>query len=538
MRTIAAAGICGFLLLTATGAVASQEPQGLATPGNLTAPALGITASTAILLWDFPERRAVGDSNWQAVAPTFVVCRNGTPIGSTSRRSFTAKGLTAGTTYRFSVRVRDAEGHVSESSPDVEITTPPKGETLNVREFGAVGDGKARDTEAIQKAIAACRTGGRVSIPPGTYKVNHLSLKSGMTLEIERGATLSFVPLGDGENYPLLKTVLPGPHGDVPYRTRGLITAENACDLAIVGGGTIDGNGEAWWPHYREIAHRPYTLEFIRGSNLLVQGITIQDPPFWNTHPLYVDRAIFSEVQFLKVSKVAGHNGDGLNPDAARDILIVGCLFANQDDSIAIKAGINSNYRISPISRETLYRSSERITVRDCTFDGTRAPGASPLGIGIGSEVFGGVRHVLVQFCEFIDCASLANIKATRGRPFSRVEDIRFENIAYVNNRHKEKPWNPAALSVNLFYMADKPDLSVAEPVSERTPVFRDLHFENIRIVNRGGRAIYICGLPEMPVRNVTLNRIDARAKVGSFIRNVDGLTRQSVSERPLDDAP
>jgi hypothetical protein len=118
------------------------------------------------------------------------------------------------------------------------------------------------------------------------------------------------------------------------------------------------------------------------------------------------------------------------------------------------------------------------------------------------------------------------------------VEDIRFENIAYVNNRHKEKPWNPAALSVNLFYMADKPDLSVAEPVSERTPVFRDLHFEDIRIVNREGRAIYICGLPEMPVRNVTLNRIDARAKGGSFIRNVDGLTRQSVSERPLDDAP
>jgi hypothetical protein len=136
-------------------------------------------------------------------------------------------------------------------------------------------------------------------VPPGTYLVGHLELKGDLTFELATGATLQFLGRDQGD-YPEKTEILPGPDGDLPLPLGSLITARQADNLTITGGGRIRANGESWWPHPK--LYRPRVLLFIQCTNLLVQGITIEDPAFWNTHALYVDQAVFADLTYLRAS--------------------------------------------------------------------------------------------------------------------------------------------------------------------------------------------------------------------------------------------
>jgi polygalacturonase len=242
-----------------------------------------------------------------------------------------------------------------------------------------------------------------------------------------------------------------------------------------------------------------------------------------------VDRAVFSEVTFLKVSTARGSNGDGLNPDSSRDVLIVGCRFGNQDDSIAIKSGAVS------LTRPQRQRSTERITIRDCLFDGTLAPGSHPLGIAVGSENCGGIRHVQVRDCVFRNAASVANLKSNRTRLGAVVEDIRIERCVYTNTEWKDELYNRAPIAIDLFYyrLPTPPD-SVA-PLTPETPIFRDIYFKDIVIYNPKGRFAYLCGLVEQPVRGVTFEHVTGSAKIGLHGQNLDGIELRNVAIEALE---
>jgi polygalacturonase len=489
----------------------AQEPVVSGIVRNLAAPPLARTRSTAVLTWDRPATAGI---------VSYQIYCDGIPAGETKQLSFTARNLAAGQSYRFTVRSSQASGKTSPESEPIVVKTKPAGLIFDVREFGAKGDGVAKDTAAIQKAIAACTPGGTVLISPGIYSADHLELKSDMTLELAAGATLQFLGRGVG-NYPTTKVKLPGPDGEVEVSDFALVTAQGAKNLTITGGGIMHGNGETWWPHKE--SPRPRVLKLTACADVFVQGITLDDPPAWNTHLVYADRAVFSEVKFRKMSTAPGTNGDGLNPDSCRDILIIGCTFANQDDSIAIKCGSVTS------KQPRRQRSSENITIRDCVFDGTLAPGAHPLGFAVGSETCGGVRHVLLKDCVFRDAASLANLKANRARPGAVVEDIRIENCVYSNTVHRDRRYNRAPICIDLFYYGDGvPD--VAEPLTPATPIFRDIHFKNIVIENPKGRFAYFCGLAELPVRGITLENVTGTAKQGFQGQNLDSIELRNVA--------
>jgi polygalacturonase len=113
--------------------------------------------------------------------------------------------------------------------------------TCDVREFGAKGDGKTKDTAAIQKAIDACDV---VKLSGGTYLSGPILLKSGSTLDVEKGATL--LGSADMADYPKVTfarqtTVQP------------LVSAVNAENIVIHGGGVIDGNGQVWWDYVKGV---------------------------------------------------------------------------------------------------------------------------------------------------------------------------------------------------------------------------------------------------------------------------------------------
>jgi polygalacturonase len=492
------------------------------------APALGITATSAILIWEDPFTPDYQAKGLTQHARRYHIYQNGARIASTDKKTFTAKNLSPGTDYTFTVVLPESkpEGRWNQ----VKVRTKNRSKIINVRNSGAIGDGKQTDTEPIQRAIRTCPPGGTVYFPAGHYLVGHLELKSDITLELANNALLSFIGYRPGETWPKTKALLSGADGTIQYESTSLLSASNVHNVVITGKGTIDGNGKTWWPYYKEIA-RPFTLEFINSSDILIEGITFQDPPFWNNHLLYVDRAIYSEVKFLKVSTEHGVNGDGLNPDASRDVLIVGCLFGNQDDSIAIKSG---KYVDDGNKRR---RSSERITIRDCVFDGNAAPGSNPLGIALGSESSGGIKHVLIRDCQFTDVASLVNIKTNRERFFASVEDVRIENIRYTNTKHVDRWWNRAPISVDLFYGAPEgSDPMVSEPFSAQTPVFKDIHFSNITVYNPVGRGVYVSGLVESLIRDIDFNRVYVQSRDGVFIQNADvpsvsGITVTSLEE-------
>ena len=521
--------ILTILLVSSLGCVAkNSNPSRLIK--NLEAPLLGITYSSAILIWDdtFVTDYQSADSGLRSAK--YVIFQDSINIGSTNKRTFTVKGLSPAKSYAFSVKAGEIPEDVSSPLNSIKVTTKNAGKLFNVRKFGAKGDGKRNDTGAIQKTINNCSIGGVVFIPAGIYLIDHIELKSDIILEIARDATLSFIGYKEGTSYTPTKALLPGPDGDINYESLSLISGLNVHNVIIKGDGIIDGNGQTWWPHYKEVT-RPYTIEFILSSNILVQGITIQNPPVWNNHLLYVDDALYSDVKFFKVSKADGVNGDGLDPDASRNILILGCLFGNQDDCIAIKSG-----RYEPDGNKRR-RSTEYITIRDCVFAGNAAPGAHPLGIALGSESSGGVKHVVIQNCDFIDVASLANIKTNRQRPFANVEDVRIENITYTNTKAVDRWWNRAPISVDLFYGAPEgSNPSVPLVFTEKTPIFKNIHFNNILIDNPVGRGIYISGLAESPIHDITFDKVFVRSKDGVTIQNVDTLSIRGIVVIPLTD--
>jgi len=515
------AGIVLSILLFSVCNAQRKDLRGLT--GKVEAPSLGTTVSSVLLIWDddfTPDRPSVDPA---VRSGQYWIYQDNVKIGSTRNRTFTARGLSPSKSYLFSVRLAKGGEDRPAAKKSIRVTTKKRGPVVDVRDFGANGDG-----EAIQKAIDSCPKGGIVRIPAGKYRARHLELKSDMTLLLEKDAILSFEGSRNGIPYPVTKAILPGPDGDIRYEALSLISGLNVHNVVISGEGTIDGGGAEWWPHYKEET-RPFTIEFISSSNILVQGITIRDPPFWNNHLLYVDDAIYSGVRFLKVSTAAGVNGDGLDPDASKNILIVGCLFGNQDDCIAIKSG---RYDLDGNRRR---RPSEHITIRDCWFDGKAAPGSGPLGIGIGSESCGGISHVLIQNCVFKEVASLVNIKANRQRPFARIDDIRVEHNFYTNHTAVDRWWNRAPVSVDLFYgAAAGSNPSVPDPLSPQTPVFRNIHFSDIWIYNPAGRGIYVSGLAESPVHAISFDRVHVQSRDGVTIQNVDTLSIKGITVSPL----
>ena len=499
----------------------SLQPLEASPTGKLEAPVLGTTATSVLLTWNDTFEPDYQAKDFNPKARQYLVQQNGIQIGTTSKKNFTAKALSPNTSYTFSVGILG--NGKEEKWKTVKVVTKVLGRVIDVRKAGARGDSSHIDTEAVQNSINNCPAGGTVYIPAGTYLVGHLELKSATNLELAKGAVLSFIGYKKEDSLPKTKAVLAGPDGEINYESTSLLSGTNVHNVAIIGEGTIDGNGETWWPYYKEIS-RPFTLEFVNSSDIFVQGVTFQDPPFWNNHLLYVDRAIYSDVKFLKVSTKDGVNGDGLNPDAARDILIVGCLFGNQDDAMAIKSG---KYFEDGNKRR---RSTERITIRDCIFDGNAAAGSNPLGIAIGSESSGGIKHVSIYDCEFINTASLANIKTNRQRLFARVEDVRIKNITYTNTKHVDRWWNRAPISVDLFYGAPEgSDPLVAEPFSPQTPVFKDIYFKNIFIYNPVGKGIYVSGLVESTVKNLRFQKVFVRSRDGVVIQNADAPSTGSI---------
>ncbi len=422
---------------------------------------------------------------------------NDTYYGKTNKVVTTVRDLLPETSYVCTFCRGEETGAVS-------FFTKQETVTLNVRDFGAKGDGMREDTAFLQTAVLACPEGGRVLVPEGNYRITSLFLKSHICLELARGAVLS--AFTDRERFPVLPGTVPAANeaGELLYGTwegepaecfAGILTGIGVEDVTVTGEGIIDGNAtwENWWKEskVKRTAWRPRLLYLCRCKNVTVEGITVKNSPSWTIHPYFSEQLRFYNLQILNPSY--SPNTDGLNPESCKQVEIAGVYFSVGDDCIAVKSG--------KLAMGKKYKTpSEEILVRHCHMqDGHGA-------VTIGSECAGGVKKLLVQDCVFCNTDRGLRIKTRRGRGMQAVVDeVCFERI------RMDGVLTPVV--INAFYFCDADGHSdyvqtkTALPVDERTPYLGRFVFRDITAMNCHIAAAYLYGLPEKEIESVRFER-------------------------------
>ena len=429
---------------------------------------------------------------------------------------------------KFKVFLNDKEQYTSECNvfslfglePDTGYSLRVRGETLDaaldfrtesetcvidVRAFGALGDGEHDDTNAIQTAVSSLPAGGRLLFPAGVYLTRPLQLKSHITLELAEGATI----LGwtRREDYPIVPGCVTdgkgrevhfgGFEGNAVPMYQSLLTAQYAEDIRIIGPGTVDGNAENsdFWTGFHSFpAARPRLLFFNRCKNIRVHGVRACNAASWQLHPYYSE-----DLGFYDVSVAApkdSPNTDALDPESCDGVDIIGCRFTVGDDCIAIKSGkIELGMKLN--------RPADHHTIRNCLME--YGHGA----VTLGSEIGAGVRNLCVTRCLFRGTDRGLRIKSRRGRGKNcRIDNVSFENI------RMEGVLTP--IVINLWYNCCDPDRESEYvwsreklPVDDRTPYMGSFRFEKISCSGAQVAACYIDGLPEAPIGEVSFRDVD-----------------------------
>jgi polygalacturonase len=379
---------------------------------------------------------------------------------------------------------------------------------VDVRAFGAVGDGVHDDTAALQAAVMACPEGGVVIVPAGVWLSGPLFLKSDMTLRVERDARLLGHP--DIARWPLLPAmlatdgdtrVLGSWEGQPASCHASLVNALGVERLLIEGEGTIDGNASfaTWWsrPKTPFAGWRPRTLLLANCRDVHVCGIALVNSPSWTLHALRSRQLSFTRLSIE--APVDSPNTDGIDPESCEQVRISGVRISTGDDCIAIKSGKPGPLGTPPPSRA--------IRISNCLLQ--RGHGA----VVIGSECAGGVYDVLAEDSIFEGTDRGLRIKTRRGRGRAAIIDG-------VELRNVRMHGVGSAFVVNSFYWCD-PDGRAphvgdrgVRPVDDGTPTVRNLRLVDVDCDRVAHAGIYVLGLPERPVQNIGIRNLKLRFDV------------------------
>lgn len=398
----------------------------------------------------------------------------------------------------------DTEYELDTGGSKLKFKTESETLFLNVKDFGAAGDGVRNDAPSFSAAIACAEDGSTVYVPAGDYLLTPVFLKSGITLWLDGGARL----LGeiDRTEYP----VLPGICGEGDARRNfgtwqgeeancfaSVLTAINCKNIAIIGEGTVDGNALSsdWYQNHRvmRIAWRPRGLFFNRCNGVLVQGITVRDTPSWNVHPYFCKNVKLYNLGLYNAPSMP--TTDGIDPDCCENVDIAGVNISVGDDCIAIKSGT--------LELARRYKTPcKNITVTDCLMESGHG------GVVFGSESSGGIENVLVERCLFRGTERGFRIKTRRGRGrVGEISGVTFRNIV-MNDV-------VTPFVINMYYnMGDQTGhteyvwTTEKLPVDELTPIVGDFEFCDMVCTGVCCCAGAFYGLPEEPIKRIKLKNV------------------------------
>jgi len=384
------------------------------------------------------------------------------------------------------------------AAPQRAVASPQEAQkrvlALNVRDFGAVGDGVAKDTAAIQQAIDRCSVlgGGEVVVPAGNYLIGAVALRSNVTLRLEAAATISGSP--DYADYPVTQVRWEGKwsQGHV-----GLIYALDAARIGIVGAGQIVGNPAVGGrPTAQSPLRHPALIEPIGCRDIRLEGFSTSHRLMWSIHPTNCENIAIGRLTI----RSTGGNGDGIDIDSCKHVTIDGCNIATGDDCISIKSGRG-------MEAYKLMQTSEDISITNCTMaDSIFAC------IGIGSETSGGIRNVRIEHCKFTGARTFAAyIKSHPGRG-AFIEDI-------VANDLDVSGMTGGFLSLNLLSSGIHDEAEV--PGEEGIPRTRNFRFTNMRVKDCPVLVDAVRNHPVKPLDGFTLANVTGTCGKGIALANV-----------------
>jgi polygalacturonase len=366
--------------------------------------------------------------------------------------------------------------------------------TLNVRDYGAVGDGTIKDTAALQQAIDRCWVfgGGEVVVPAGNYFTGAIALRSNVLLLLEKDAVILGSP--DFDDYPVMQVRWEGKW--IPGNV-GLIYAVQADHTGIVGPGKIMGNyALGGRPNAKNPLRHPALIEPMGCNHLRFEDFSTDYHLMWSLHPTYCEDIVIRNLTI----RSTGGNGDGIDVDSCKRVLIDGCDISTGDDCISIKSGRGSE-------AYTLLKTSEDIQITNCTFaDSIFAC------IGIGSETSGGIRNVRIEHCKFIEAKTFAiYIKSRPGRG-AFIEDI-------VANDLDASGMTGGFLRFNILASGIQDEFPVGG--DQGIPTIKNFRFSNIRVKDCPslveGTGIH----PRKPLEGFSLVNVSGTCAKGISLANV-----------------
>ncbi len=411
--------------------------------------------------------------------------------------------------------------------------TAPRGKSVcSVNALGAKGDGVTDSTKAIQAAIDRCsRRAGVVTFDRGEYVTGALFLKS--NVEVRIGTETTLLGSQDESAYPRSPTRVAGIEMTWPS---ALINVNNARNVKITGGGTIDGRGQKWWDKYwalrREYepkglrwasdydAERVRLMVVSRSSDVTVENLSLKRSGFWTVQILYSDHIT---VDGLRITDNAGPSTDGVDIDSSSHVLIQNCDIDNNDDDICLKAGRDfDGLRVN--------RPTEYVFIRDNMI--RRGGGV----IAFGSETSGGIRHVVALNNRAVGTKEGVRFKSAKTRG-GFVEDVivrglKMENVplpfTFTLN------WNPSYSYATIPEgMSNIPEYwrvmnTPVIPVERGYCLFRNIRIENVEVVG-ANRIFTAAGLPDKTLQNVVFSNITAEGKEAGSIEFAENWMMKGV---------
>jgi polygalacturonase len=450
--------------------------------------------------------------------------------------------------------------------PDIPEPEIPDNE-VTITEFGAVSGGDVLNTKAFADAIEAVtnKGGGKVIIPPGIWLTGPVILKSNLELYAEAGALIIF---SDNKDlYPIIETSFEGLD---TWRCLSPIYGKNIENVAFTGNGVWDGSGDAWrfvkksklndnqWKklvasggvlndkkdewypseqfknamenadqnvrldlktkeEFQEIRDflRPVMVSIQNSKNVMFDGPVFQNSPAWCIHPLIVENLIVRNITVR--NPWYSQNGDGIDIESCKNVLVENSNFDVGDDAICIKSGKDEDGRKRNIPCENL-------VVRNNTVYHGHG------GVTVGSEMSGGVKNMHVSNCTFMGTDVGLRFKSNRGRG-GVVENIYISDIRMTNIP-------TFAISFNLYYggqsvseMMESGGMQKSSdviPVTVETPQFKNISISKVTL--KGAKqAVIVQGLPEMNIENINITDMYLEADNGFTIVDADGVKVKNI---------
>mmetsp|Transcript_4190 Transcript_4190/g.9084 ORF Transcript_4190/g.9084 Transcript_4190/m.9084 type:complete len:407 (-) Transcript_4190:29-1249(-) len=317
--------------------------------------------------------------------------------------------------------------------------TLPEGETFNVKDFGAKGDGKTLDWLAILDTFAAAKKaeGGTVYFPSGSFLTGPFNLTSNTNVVLGTDAV-----------------ILASSDASL-YNTATSIVAGFDITNVQISGGVIDGQGPNWWPNVPTMVSfdkmqrlgkypPPFLFECHGCSHVVVRDIQLKNSPFWTMHPYNCSYWTISRINIY--APINSPNTDCIDPDSSNNFLIEDSVLACGDDHVSVKANPGHPPSFNMLIRNTTFLHGQ--------------------GMTIGSAIGGGVRNITFRDSTMIGGLVGMRFKAVRNRG-GVAEQIYFENLSFQSVA--------ILFSINMDF-----DHDPAPTNATLSPIVRDVHFKDI----------------------------------------------------------